>query len=173
MISQKHRLLSSGQGEIGPPGSKRGACMHMGFPGTWGSLPSPANATGQGMSEDGSSTDDQGPRPMTGWMHLSAERIKHPRQVPDVEGNRRHPGRIGDVGDAHMTREAGEATPGDPVEGRRVRNLRPMGEKDGGTIESHNRLNETATDSDTGQGRSGAGADYARPTPPTAHIRHI
>jgi hypothetical protein len=54
-------------------------------------------------------------------------------------------------GGLHTTCEAGEVSPGDPVEGRKSRNFRRIGGKDGGNLESHNRLNETATHSDTGQ----------------------
>ncbi len=51
---RQQRSLPLGQGEVVPPGSKSGACMQMGSPETWESLPSPAKLSGR-------STDDHGP----------------------------------------------------------------------------------------------------------------
>jgi hypothetical protein len=69
------------------------------------------------------------------------------------EGNRaRRDGREG-VGVPHTTCEAGELALGDPVEGRGYRGYGTAGGKDGGNVESHNRLNGTPADSETGARR--------------------
>jgi hypothetical protein len=110
----------------------------------------------------GRSTGDHGPRPKAGGMQLPVERNQHPRAGPERRG-KAEDDRDGerDVGGSHRTREAGEVTPGDPVEERGSRDHRLIGGKDGGNTESQHHLHITSTHSDTGQGSPATGAHHA------------
>ena len=54
------------------------------------------------------------------------------------------------VGVRHTTKEAGEVTPDDPVEGRADQPHRPNGGTDGRNFEFESRLNDTSSDSESG-----------------------
>jgi len=66
------------------------------------------------------------------------------------------------VGVHRSTCEAGEVTPGDPVEGRADQQHRTSGGTDGRNFEFEHRLNETSPDSDSGQGSPWASVDHTR-----------
>ena len=95
-------------------------------------------------------TNDQATRRLE--LHPRAERTKQFSMGTIV---RVHRGRLEEgrgVGVRCSTGEAGEVTPGDPVEGRADQQHRANGGTDGRNFESEYRLNETSSDSDTGYG---------------------
>ena len=144
-----------GKAGLPPSGSKSGARVYRGSPGTWEVSFSPASYSGWVHRRP--RTRPQGGDGCTG---LRSE-IKHPAQVPRRKRKRGAWDGAGDVGGPHSTCEAGEAVPRDPVEERGSQTYRPCGGQDAGNTESHQRLNETPPDSDTGSGSAAAGTHNA------------
>jgi RNA-directed DNA polymerase len=124
----------------------------------------PRNLGGPAVSTAGNPVREAGrskPRPGTVAAHRVGSKRAVATVVTPTEGNEaRRDGRQG-VGVLHKTCDVGEPAPGDPAEDKGAPGHGTVGGKDGGHTTAHDCLNETTTDSETGEADAGDGTHLA------------